>query len=417
MECKHPWSAKFQLILTKKWLNETYRTHREKLLRDIELSKIPESMPAAETYMKIKHEEAEIVLLRKREDELRKELGAVYMAINEKRTVCARLRTGKEAPLEKKEFVMSCPSNECNGMLSTQYKCGICENFTCPSCHEVIGLEKNITHVCDPNNVASAEAIKKETKQCPGCHKRIFRIEGCSQMWCTGCHTSFDWNTGRKVVGERIHNPHAVEYMRKMNGGGAAPRAPGDVVCGGLPAEWRVTELIRSKYYNQLKGHPLLKIFHLVSEITRNNIRVLRESLQAANINEDYRVRYIVGDIDLDHFSSHIYREDKLRQKNIELLHVFELMSAVGIDLFNQLVAFAENSPVVPINFDQVRVMLDEYNALRIHCNVLFSVISNTYGLTVPQFEWAWVLGSGKFTKKNMIQEWKAEEAEATGTN
>ena len=48
MDCKTNWSAKFMLILKKTWLNDTYRPHREKFLCDLELSKIAETMPAAE---------------------------------------------------------------------------------------------------------------------------------------------------------------------------------------------------------------------------------------------------------------------------------------------------------------------------------------------------------------------------------
>lgn len=403
MECKYPWSAKFQLILTKKWVNDVYRPHREKLLCDVELSKLPESMDAAENYKNIKKEEAAIAYLRLKEAELRKSICDLYGEIGQKQSLIRTMKNGNGAAVEKKVFVMSCPANECNGMLSTQYKCGICENYTCSSCHEVIGPAKTAEHVCDPNSVASAEAIKKETKQCPGCHKRIFRIEGCSQMWCTGCHTSFDWNTGRKVIGERIHNPHAIEYMRKMNGGGGAMRAPGDVLCGGLPDEHIVKFAIRkieaAKDIDKERLPPIIYIYRLVSEITRNNIRTLRQQQQLANNTESLRVRYIVGEISHEQFSGHIYRDDKQRQKCMELLHVFELLSAVGIDLFNQIMPLVNEVPIVG---QRIVEMLREYDALRVHCNGLFATISNTYSQSVPQVDWNWTLGTARFNSKTM---------------
>ena len=56
MACKRSWSPAFLLNLNKSWLKDTYRTHREKLLCDIEISKLPETMQAAERYKEVKRE-------------------------------------------------------------------------------------------------------------------------------------------------------------------------------------------------------------------------------------------------------------------------------------------------------------------------------------------------------------------------
>ena len=90
---------------------------------------------------------------------------------------------------------MPCPREECRGFLSTQYKCEICKFHTCPHCLEVIGESKE-GHECDPDTVATAEAIKAQSKPCPKCGTRISKISGCDQMWCISCHTAFSWRTG-----------------------------------------------------------------------------------------------------------------------------------------------------------------------------------------------------------------------------
>ncbi len=408
MECKQPWTAKFMLQLTKKWMTETYKPHREKLLCDVELSKIPETMAAAERYKAIEKEKALRQDIREKIKPLQHEIEQLKneMVQSETRQYAFIRGGGGAQPAEKKVFFMSCPADHCNGMLSTQYKCGICEMFTCPACHEIIGAHKTDEHTCDPNDVASAEAIKKETKQCPGCHNRIYRIEGCSQMWCTGCHTAFDWNTGRKVVSGQLHNPHWVEYQRSLNPGGQALRAPGDVPCGGLVGMRDVMFMTAKKLPHDAQGKETLlaliikgRLYRLVADITTNEIRTLRAECQAIRDFEQLRIRYIIGEKTKEEMATHIYRCDRKAQKNTELLHIYELLGAVGIDLFQRLMS----SPLKQEAFQALaEEQLAQYNALRIHCNGLFAIISNTYNQTVPQIDEGWQIVSKKFNSKTM---------------
>jgi len=85
--------------------------------------------------------------------------------------------------LEKKEFVRKCPVNDCRGFLSTRWKCDVCENYMCVDCNEI---KKDDTHACDPNAVETIKLLKKDTKPCVKCGTMIFKISGCSQMWCEG---------------------------------------------------------------------------------------------------------------------------------------------------------------------------------------------------------------------------------------
>ena len=414
MECKTNWSAKFMLLLKKNWLNDVYRPHREKFLCDLELSKIAETMPAAERYQAVKKQEKVTDELRKEYMLKKLELDKIAAKVNESSRLTNIIRSCKpDEKEEKKEFFMPCPAVNCNGLLSTQYKCGICDMFTCHECHEVIGPSKTEnTHVCDANNVASALAIKKETKQCPGCHNRIFRIEGCSQMWCTGCHTAFDWNTGRKVSTDRLHNPHWFEYQRTLNGG-AAPRTPGDVPCGGLCTRAQVNASIVAKFTStkraiatanyQVSSDPLCEklryIHRIVENITHNDVRETRDRIQSLRDFTAQRVKYIVGEMSKEQLSTYIFRSDKTRQKNTEMLNIYELLSAVGIDLFNRLL---NNTHTGEVFVQEVTEEVAQYDKLRVYCNGLFAVISNTYSMTVPQITSSWLRITEKFNNRTL---------------
>lgn len=235
-------------------------------------------------------------------------------------------------------------------------------------------------------------------------------------MWCTGCHTAFDWNTGRKVVSERLHNPHWLEYQRGLNGG-VAPRAPGDVPCGGICSRSQVNvgiiaKLNRNKFPIYTYGQPpagshpsdtivlmIRNIHHIVENITLNDVRETRERVQAMRDFKDQRVKYIVGEMTREQLSTHIFRTDKERQKNTELLNVYELLSAVGIDMFNRLLA---NQSEGETFLNEVVEQIAQYNKLRMYCNGLFAIISNTYNKTVPHITENWVRLGEKFNSKSL---------------
>ncbi len=82
---------------------------------------------------------------------------------------------------EKKTFVRKCPVTDCRGFLSSRWKCDLCKNYVCPDCNEI---KNGDDHVCDPNAVETINLLKKDTKPCVKCGTMIFKISGCSQMWC-----------------------------------------------------------------------------------------------------------------------------------------------------------------------------------------------------------------------------------------
>jgi hypothetical protein len=118
--------------------------------------------------------------------------------------------------VEKKKFIRKCPNGDCRGYLSTALKCDLCENYACKECHETIGKDRKTNHTCLEENVKSVQLLMKDSKACPKCSSLTYKISGCSQIWCTECHTAWDWNTGEIDLG-KIHNPHYVEYMNNLD--------------------------------------------------------------------------------------------------------------------------------------------------------------------------------------------------------
>ena len=241
MNCKNAWDREFtQNSVNKSFYNKEYKKHREDLLFESEKARFPETMPAVKAHIECKELKVEMDNLKEERLKLQQALYQIDNKIYNGNNKIRRLKNG-EQKAEAAKFVKKCPADGCEGFLSSAWKCQVCKLWVCPHCEQEKGYEKDAEHTCDPNILASAQAIKKETKGCPKCAVPIFKISGCDQMWCTACQVAFSWRTGRIVNGV-IHNPHFYEFQRTN---GNVIRNPGAVVCGGLPTYMMVRDRCR----------------------------------------------------------------------------------------------------------------------------------------------------------------------------
>jgi hypothetical protein len=142
---------------------------------------------------------------------IRKQLNDAYVEMAYWNNMYQTGGTGAEKI--KREFMMRCPADDCRGFLSTAYKCGTCEKHTCSDCLECLGADETLealkaAHTCKPESVESAKMIKKETRACPKCGARIFKLEGCFAkdtpilMWNGETVMSQNIKIGHELVGD-----------------------------------------------------------------------------------------------------------------------------------------------------------------------------------------------------------------------
>ena len=205
-ECAKEWSRKFlRENLTNVFLTSKYKEHLQDVLFDQEKALLPATQPLVEEKIlkrNLKKNLREIDLLiedlyrQKRELERQIQYGIIPTTSSEKEDK------------EKARFVRQCPANGCRGFLSTQWKCGICEQWSCPECHELKGPNRDCQHKCDPNNVETAKMLAKDSKPCPKCQSLIFKISGCFAkdtpilMWDGTTKMSQDICVGDVLVGD-----------------------------------------------------------------------------------------------------------------------------------------------------------------------------------------------------------------------
>ena len=354
MNCKVAWNdERLRDSVSDNWIKKDYAPKRRDLIFDAEKSLLPATMPEVERIRERQRNSRELSKLNpvltsseflikeiKKMRDRNEPMGNIKVAVQELQHAIERIEffkdqtpqdlgatgtttdslgrvtrlrpgtTGSEQT-EVKQFVKPCPENGCNGFLSTQYKCGLCNCKACPKCFDITvhgehikehNLVPEAEHVCKPENIATAELIRKETRNCPTCGTSIFRVFGCDSMFCTHCNNGFNWRTGKKVEHTHLHNPHFFEWMNRNRPG--SQNQPQPVQEGGCLWEGRRADVhsIRTR----LNGvtHDIrtfiLNVIQSVQHISDVEIRGIPTYNTPEDINRPYRIKYLMGELTMD---------------------------------------------------------------------------------------------------------------------
>jgi hypothetical protein len=125
------------------------------------------------------------------------------------------------------DFIRQCPNIDCNGFLTHELTCKLCNCVACNDCHEIV----TYNHECNPETVKTLKLLASDTKLCPGCTVPIYKINGCDNMYCIKCKVSFRWTTLKIKATVDRHNPEYLADMYRITGGNI-PRDPNDILCG-----------------------------------------------------------------------------------------------------------------------------------------------------------------------------------------
>jgi hypothetical protein len=347
MICKREWPTSFiYTTFTKSFLHGPYRKHLMKVWVERETSMIPSTIPYVQAHQQLTSLNDDIAKSRHKIEVLEKqirELRTDILNLENKKvevTIFLNNQTDKDEKSVKVDLLMPCPKDQCNGLIEkTTQECVVCQTKLCSSCLDVIDFKSIEQHQCDPTKVLTAVDINKNTKPCPKCATRIYKIEGCDMMFCTNCKVSFSWQRGNFLTGP-IHNPHYFEWQQKLAESNRQLNTTNNLPnCGEIPDYIQhffspfssivtdygkycetytyVRELLRS-----VTHYRNVEIPWYIRETTTNN------QLQMRHL----RILYILGKINKDAFNKSILLYERKRQKAVIIRDIMESFTNILVD-------------------------------------------------------------------------------------
>ena len=432
MSCRKAWDQElFDKMVNKSFRLNEYKKHRETILYDIEKSLMPQTQQQLQIELQKRHYKEvnkelkntvtnligfEYNKYRQLLINIRRELFenrnindvTIYNKLIEKKyivekelsNICLQIRTNRKLILSnsriirnlrlngsdndsiktKTIFTIRCPRDTCKGFISgDEWKCGVCQYFSCEKCHEIIGESKDVLHKCNIENIETVKLLKKEAKSCPGCSTLIYRVSGCSQMWCTQCHTAFSWNTGLIEKGA-IHNPHFYEYQKANTN--YIVRNQGEEVCGGIRVSlrkllWFLSGNLLDDPYKNIVYTTHRNLIHIQQvEMPRFNVQFF------VNTNLNLRIKYLLNEISEKDFKRKLQIIEKSKNKKREIFLIIEMYVQTTHDMFRNLV----DTPFTDVE-EQNKIIKDwveQIHTLQEYSNQHFEKISKLYKCVTP---------------------------------
>lgn len=361
MSCKKKWTREvLDEHVSVTFRDKTYKLHRQTVLMEREKALLPATQDQAKRILCVRELVAERAALQTKLVALQVEIERLQMGWG---------ASGSQEPAVKRTFTIHCPVEQCRGYVSgSDWKCGTCSADVCKECFEVV-IGGETEHTCHPDSVKTAKKLRAETRSCPTCSTLIYKTSGCNQMWCTQCHTAFDWKTGQVCSGV-VHNPHFYEWQQRTGG---QRRNVGDIPCGGLPDIYNIGHgLARFLTAKSEWIKKVYKVHQTVSHVQNYEMPMLRTN-NVADQNSDLRVSYLLNELSEEDMKKKLQQRDKQAAKKQEIYDVFEMYVHTMVDMFNNLLGGGINDS------DGVRDWLVEADKLREYANEVFEKIGKRY--------------------------------------
>jgi len=398
MACNKIWSREFVMEkFDTKWVKKIFLPHIGSLIMEQEKMLLPDTQKEAQLIIQIrklqddlkkipnnqklerkyKNQPEELKTIIEDKKKLRSEITNLQLQTITYYPDAAHAQHAQQAQQTKKPvYILKCPEDDCRGFIEDKtFKCGICDIHVCDKCHLAVECKANIagpSHKCKKEDILSAQAILSETKPCPKCMSPIWKVSGCDQMFCTQCHTSFSWLTG-KIENNIFHNPHFYEWLAEA-GNNLNNQNLENVACGELPHPQiymtKVRQLLartapsNDDYFNLTEIYRLINhINHILPDYANDRVKT----------NFDLRVQFLTNTIDENTWCMKLMNREKKRQKTRAIRELLELYVVILTDMVRQIMYSNTEE-------NKYSDVLQQYKKLKIYHEECIDRIVSTHG-------------------------------------
>jgi hypothetical protein len=337
MNCKNRFSREFLIEnLSRSWVDTKYKEYLTEILFKTEQIKSKDNIEEAIHYCKINKLLYQNIELHTKKHNLLNEIYMIDSMIYSNNKIINNIEDSMT--LGSKKIIKKCINQFCNGFLNADYVCELCDTKICSECF--VEKKENKTHVCDINNIKTVKLLLNDSKNCPSCNTCIHKIDGCDQMWCVKCKTSWDWKTERIIYG-KIHNPHFYEYKKKINNG-TITRNFDDSECNIIVPN--VLQWNTICYDDKKLDKVNRKLFNYILPLIHNNYIKFSNVLQDRkyyldNLYDDKfsRIKFLVGEINVLDFKKIITNKNSDIDRWTDAIHLYELFDIVCKESLNKI--------------------------------------------------------------------------------
>jgi hypothetical protein len=225
-------------------------------------------------------------------------------------------------------------------------------------------------------------------------------VKNCDQMWCTQCHIAFSWKTG-SIVNSVIHNPHFYQWQKE---GGDAIQTPGAQACGGLPTIWQFRRQLNRRltgdpYKTNVTSNLIMNLHAGCAHFQYWELDRLRRNCQTASDNKPLRIKYLCKEITEKQFKQKIQQQDKMREKRLAQLQVYELLNTVFLENLNDIEQLMLTDCKRELITETCLKNLDTCHKVRVYANEQMARISCIYSQNVAMIDYEFKTSKHKYKK------------------
>ena len=387
--CKKHYTIEFILSNNAiEWCKKTFLPYLGNLLLEMEMKKIPQFIEHYKMLIQWRALKQEYTLLRKKTNKNRgsEEWLMQVLTLNdqisnlENKLYSKDVKTRNKKKEEKIVIIMPCPMENCKGYISDKYVCHLCDQEICNACHQA--KNNSNEHQCKRDDIKSATIINESSKPCPNCYVAIFKISGCNQMFCTHCHTVFDWET-LEIDKGAVHNVHYFEWITSTQNNTLTQES---MACGNIEDIFQALDgQIRYLYHKYEKKDDYLfyGLNRYVENIFYFNRVVHGELIPYYKRKIDNCDKYIMNYLD-DNITEKSWKkklissalQNEFITHLIQILEVYELVSA---DFLRQLSFQYEKLR----EYSFLKEKIQEFGSFKTHFDKSLETLCNTFGKDV----------------------------------